>query len=219
MDGYMEPAVGGKAGWPAVTSARGVMESDGEGGEALAGLSPALRAWPACAGSASSSDSAAAWLVAARSAWVRASSSSRPARLDASSQAISREDCSTWRRLASAKAAWRRRAGGRYSACSGQMARWAMPCRWRCRHGRSEEHTSELQSPCNLVCRLLLEKKKTTSNSSAHTILLMVSMSDVLPVGDHEVLSICRLNVELDQPISAGLLPAICRLNTTLYAR
>src|SRR2546426_7120046 len=27
---------------------------------------------------------------------------------------------------------------------------------------RSEEHTSELQSPCNLVCRLLLEKKKTT---------------------------------------------------------
>src|SRR5256885_9773234 len=29
------------------------------------------------------------------------------------------------------------------------------------RLGRSEEHTSELQSPCNLVCRLLLEKKKT----------------------------------------------------------
>src|ERR1022692_5139170 len=29
-------------------------------------------------------------------------------------------------------------------------------------HHRSEEHTSELQSPCNLVCRLLLEKKKTT---------------------------------------------------------
>src|SRR5256885_8793097 len=30
----------------------------------------------------------------------------------------------------------------------------------RCRKRRSEEHTSELQSPCNLVCRLLLEKKK-----------------------------------------------------------
>src|SRR5205807_3717212 len=28
---------------------------------------------------------------------------------------------------------------------------------------RSEEHTSELQSPCNLVCRLLLEKKNTSS--------------------------------------------------------
>src|SRR3989454_4908713 len=30
----------------------------------------------------------------------------------------------------------------------------------RIHDGRSEEHTSELQSPCNLVCRLLLEKKK-----------------------------------------------------------
>src|SRR5256885_10533156 len=30
--------------------------------------------------------------------------------------------------------------------------------------GRSEEHTSELQSPCNLVCRLLLEKKKPTES-------------------------------------------------------
>src|SRR5256885_10745322 len=31
---------------------------------------------------------------------------------------------------------------------------------------RSEEHTSELQSPCNLVCRLLLEKKKDTRDVS-----------------------------------------------------
>src|SRR5256885_11301260 len=31
---------------------------------------------------------------------------------------------------------------------------------------RSEEHTSELQSPCNLVCRLLLEKKKKTTTTS-----------------------------------------------------
>src|SRR5256885_8598321 len=31
---------------------------------------------------------------------------------------------------------------------------------------RSEEHTSELQSPCNLVCRLLLEKKKACSSSA-----------------------------------------------------
>src|SRR3989454_3490356 len=30
---------------------------------------------------------------------------------------------------------------------------------------RSEEHTSELQSPCNLVCRLLLSKKKTLNSS------------------------------------------------------
>src|SRR5256885_10025898 len=32
--------------------------------------------------------------------------------------------------------------------------------------GRSEEHTSELQSPCNLVCRLLLEKKKHLHNDT-----------------------------------------------------
>src|SRR5256885_7313564 len=47
--------------------------------------------------------------------------------------------------------------------------RFVEPCRWGQRNGtreiratscrRSEEHTSELQSPCNLVCRLLLEKK------------------------------------------------------------
>src|SRR2546426_2120083 len=33
---------------------------------------------------------------------------------------------------------------------------------------RSEEHTSELQSPCNLVCRLLLEKKKKKDKLIAH---------------------------------------------------
>src|ERR1022692_5096954 len=35
---------------------------------------------------------------------------------------------------------------------------------------RSEEHTSELQSPCNLVCRLLLEKKKKKDISIARTL-------------------------------------------------
>src|SRR5256885_9868394 len=34
---------------------------------------------------------------------------------------------------------------------------------------RSEEHTSELQSPCNLVCRLLLEKKKENPRRADHT--------------------------------------------------
>src|SRR5256885_7094510 len=33
---------------------------------------------------------------------------------------------------------------------------------------RSEEHTSELQSPCNLVCRLLLEKKKQIQTIDNH---------------------------------------------------
>src|SRR5690348_18163747 len=34
---------------------------------------------------------------------------------------------------------------------------------------RSEEHTSELQSPVHLVCRLLLEKKKKTQRQTKHT--------------------------------------------------
>src|SRR5256885_12500112 len=37
---------------------------------------------------------------------------------------------------------------------------------------RSEEHTSELQSPCNLVCRLLLEKKKKDQAHSNNSSLL-----------------------------------------------
>src|SRR5256885_12726165 len=44
--------------------------------------------------------------------------------------------------------------------------------------GRSEEHTSELQSPCNLVCRLLLEKKKHLPTPSATP---STSLSHVLP--------------------------------------
>src|SRR5256885_4593612 len=56
--------------------------------------------------------------------------------------------------------------------CSSDL-RWFRRTRWHTRPRsrrsagrsatparRSEEHTSELQSPCNLVCRLLLEKKK-----------------------------------------------------------
>src|SRR5256885_8343381 len=38
---------------------------------------------------------------------------------------------------------------------------------------RSEEHTSELQSPCNLVCRLLLEKKKKPCFPSPPELLLL----------------------------------------------
>src|SRR5256885_5509249 len=38
---------------------------------------------------------------------------------------------------------------------------YARLVRYRSGIDRSEEHTSELQSPCNLVCRLLLEKKTT----------------------------------------------------------
>src|SRR2546426_4371840 len=45
------------------------------------------------------------------------------------------------------------------------QARWRDPAR-EVVHVRSEEHTSELQSPCNLVCRLLLEKKKNNDNNN-----------------------------------------------------
>src|SRR5256885_13120141 len=44
---------------------------------------------------------------------------------------------------------------------------------------RSEEHTSELQSPCNLVCRLLLEKKKTHTDHL--TLAYMLSFSHNFP--------------------------------------
>src|SRR5256885_1512553 len=55
---------------------------------------------------------------------------------------------------------------------------------------RSEEHTSELQSPCNLVCRLLLEKTKYNSvdffffffNDTATTEIYTLSLHDALPI-------------------------------------
>src|SRR5688500_19768253 len=48
------------------------------------------------------------------------------------------------------------------------------------RRSRSEEHTSELQSPCNLVCRLLLEKKKKCSDCN-HKITFIVAISLCIP--------------------------------------
>src|SRR5256885_9980758 len=51
---------------------------------------------------------------------------------------------------------------------------------------RSEEHTSELQSPCNLVCRLLLEKKKNRRRTES-------AWRNSLPCTFH--LSLCRRSV------------------------
>src|SRR2546426_9375234 len=45
---------------------------------------------------------------------------------------------------------------------------------------RSEEHTSELQSPCNLVCRLLLEKKKKEKKITQCSIAINVTYYVVL---------------------------------------
>src|SRR5256885_15969378 len=50
---------------------------------------------------------------------------------------------------------------GRLSSKLNQLLQFSRPAiRGGGVQARSEEHTSELQSPCNLVCRLLLEKKK-----------------------------------------------------------
>src|SRR5262249_58640784 len=48
----------------------------------------------------------------------------------------------------------------------------------RCRAQRSEEHTSELQSLTNLVCRLLLEKKKKDVNAVKHHAHRLLALSD-----------------------------------------
>src|SRR5256885_11287044 len=46
------------------------------------------------------------------------------------------------------------------SICHGCAGTFQLCSQFKRNQRRSEEHTSELQSPCNLVCRLLLEKKK-----------------------------------------------------------
>src|SRR5256885_8918673 len=48
-----------------------------------------------------------------------------------------------------------------FTTCGINSTTWTMAVGARLVSTRSGEHTSELQSPCNLVCRLLLEKKKT----------------------------------------------------------
>src|ERR1022692_984013 len=66
------------------------------------------------------------------------------------------------------------------------MFRWVLfqPLpRCRCCSIRSEEHTSELQSPCNLVCRLLLEKKKCRGRRVGQQKYLRCSQRG--PVGSH----------------------------------
>src|SRR2546426_2667918 len=80
-----------------------------------------------------------------------------------------RQQCSTWRRrCARCAAAFRSSSGVDARSSGGRSTDGKATLRGRGgRRGRggpvprrSEEHTSELQSPCNLVCRLLLEKKK-----------------------------------------------------------
>src|SRR5256885_8485190 len=56
---------------------------------------------------------------------------------------------------------------------------------------RSEEHTSELQSPCNLVCRLLLEKKTTSAEPGSQDLSLQSAPQALHPGAYRPVLSLC----------------------------
>src|SRR2546426_6242253 len=61
------------------------------------------------------------------------------------------------------------------AACGAGSYAWAVDSGTAGGVERSEEHTSELQSPCNLVCRLLLAKKKITYSQSgtSHVAMLL----------------------------------------------
>src|SRR5256886_3135581 len=56
-------------------------------------------------------------------------------------------------------------------ACARRLPRKGARCRMRRVRHRSEEHTSELQSQSNLVCRLLLEKKKKQKEYNNSTVI------------------------------------------------
>src|SRR5256885_5002342 len=78
---------------------------------------------------------------------------------------------------------------------------------------RSEEHTSELQSPCNLVCRLLLEKKKKENNRLiAHhqTANAVAGKSFNPPQPPHSLLSMVVYNtITLSVPILVQNCPRV----------
>src|SRR5256885_4441598 len=82
-----------------------------------------------------------------------------------------------------------RGAGQRVRPGRVQMRRVSLLRPWRARFRRefevarrlrSEEHTSELQSPCNLVCRLLLEKKKHHDGDVDRAMLVVERVLDVV---------------------------------------
>src|SRR2546430_6809904 len=74
-----------------------------------------------------------------------------------------------------------------------RIGRWSS--RAECGEWRSEEHTSELQSQSNLVCRLLLEKKK--KNHSIRIHLSCIELSGLLKLVSSRVYSQSRNNVQI----------------------
>src|SRR5256886_4951290 len=86
-----------------------------------------------------------------------------------------------------------------YNSHQARTAGWVLRFDRRSPAARSEEHTSELQSQSNLVCRLLLEKKKKTHNMRHYvtyptnylnfstytaTILLQTNFASITPIHD-----------------------------------
>src|SRR5256885_8692062 len=67
---------------------------------------------------------------------------------------------------------------------------------------RSEEHTSELQSPCNLVCRLLLEKKKLHCHIPHHTLNHNVDEQEPARLNVLVAMPPCTSALRLEQTVS-----------------
>src|SRR5260370_28294677 len=86
---------------------------------------------------------------------------------------------STWRQVMLARPWPQARAASTYSRAHTALADARV---MRAKVGRSEEHTSELQSHLNLVCRLLLEKKKTVLNDNR-----VISISPCPHLQEHRV--------------------------------
>src|SRR5256885_8612660 len=84
------------------------------------------------------------------------------------------------------------------STCNFMMCASSGRCEKVLIAARSEEHTSELQSPCNLVCRLLLEKKTNT---------LAIAPRNLIPPPD---LSHQPVSPAPGGPLSILHLPALC---------
>src|SRR5260370_26353597 len=76
------------------------------------------------------------------------------------------------------------------SSSARRRSGWGLPERRGAVFGRfprSEEHTSELQSHLNLVCRLLLEKKKTTRPHMAQLLVMLVNLTSATHRPNEEI--------------------------------
>src|SRR2546430_11158727 len=73
-------------------------------------------------------------------------------------------------------ALWRKLRGGPRPTPA-EVRVWVRAAQTEAGAARSEEHTSELQSQSNLVCRLLLEKKKKKNLSNKYTIMTVTSLT------------------------------------------